>query len=138
MTDTWLQAINDVNIVGCVLVVFRKAFDLVDHKLLLQKLKDYKINKLKIVSEYDQEIPQSQTADNPMAPRGRAAQPSQDTRKTNYAKQSALSSFVVRIVSKSQNSTSEHQYKSVKNWKCIIWCTTGFHLRSSAVFDIFK
>ena len=27
---------------------------------------------LKIVSEYDQEIPQSQTADNPMAPRGRA------------------------------------------------------------------
>ena len=30
----------------------------------------------KIVSEYDQEIPQSQTADNPMAPRGRAAQPS--------------------------------------------------------------
>ena len=31
---------------------------------------------LKIVSEYDQEIPQSQTADNPMAPRGRATQPS--------------------------------------------------------------
>ena len=37
---------------------------------------------LKIVSEYDQEIPQSQTADNPMAPRGRATQPSRDTRKT--------------------------------------------------------
>ena len=34
-------------------------------------------------SEYDQEIPQSQTADNPVAPRGRAPQPSQDTRKTN-------------------------------------------------------
>ena len=34
-------------------------------------------------SEYDQEIPQSQTADNTVAPRGRAAQPSQDTRKTN-------------------------------------------------------
>ena len=34
----------------------------------------------KIVSEYDQEIPQSQTADNPIAPqgkaRGRATQPS--------------------------------------------------------------
>ena len=28
-----------------------------------------------IVSEYDQEIPQSQTADNPVAPRGRATQP---------------------------------------------------------------
>ena len=37
----------------------------------------------KIVSKYDQEIPQSQTADNPVAPRGRAAQPSRDTRKTN-------------------------------------------------------
>ena len=37
----------------------------------------------KIVSEYDQEIPQSQTADNAAAPRGRAAQPSRDTRKTN-------------------------------------------------------
>ena len=34
-------------------------------------------------SEYDQEIPQSQTIDNPMALRGRAAQPSRDTRKTN-------------------------------------------------------
>ena len=34
-------------------------------------------------SEYDQEIPQSQTADSPVAPRGRAAQPSRDTRKTN-------------------------------------------------------
>ena len=46
----------------------------------------------KIVSEYDQEIPQSQTADNPMALQGRATQPSRDTRKTNEAKQPALSS----------------------------------------------
>ena len=38
---------------------------------------------IKIVSEYDQEIPQSQTADNLMAPRGRATQLSRDTRKTN-------------------------------------------------------
>ena len=30
-------------------------------------------------SEYDQEIPQSQTADNPVEPRGRAAQPSRDS-----------------------------------------------------------
>ena len=35
------------------------------------------------VSEYDQEIPQSQTADNHMSPQGRATQPSRDTRKTN-------------------------------------------------------
>ena len=38
---------------------------------------------IKIASEYAQKIPQSQTADNPVAPRGRAAQPSRDTRKTN-------------------------------------------------------
>ena len=37
----------------------------------------------KIVSEYDQEIPQSQTADMPMAPRGGATQQSGDTGKTN-------------------------------------------------------
>ena len=36
-----------------------------------------------IVSEYDQEIPQSQTADKPFAPPGRATKSSQDTRKTN-------------------------------------------------------
>ena len=46
----------------------------------------------KIVSEYGQQKTQSQTADNPMAPRGRATQPSRDTRKTNKAKQLALSS----------------------------------------------
>ena len=45
-----------------------------------------------IVSEYDQEIPQSQTADNPMASRGRAAHPLRETRKTKKAKQPALSS----------------------------------------------
>ena len=39
-------------------------------------LKQYNDTTAKIVSEYDQEIPQSQTADNPVAPRGRAAQPS--------------------------------------------------------------
>ena len=38
---------------------------------------------VKTVSEYDQEKPQSQTADDPMAPRRRASQPSLDTRKTN-------------------------------------------------------
>ena len=33
---------------------------------------------LKILSEYDLEIQQSQTADKPVTPRGRAKQPSQD------------------------------------------------------------
>ena len=31
------------------------------------------VNMSEIVSEYDQELPQSQTADNPVTPRGRAA-----------------------------------------------------------------
>ena len=38
---------------------------------------------IKIVSEYDQEIPQSKTADKPMAPRGRVTHQSPDTRNTN-------------------------------------------------------
>ena len=45
----------------------------------------------KIVSKYDQEIPQSQTADKPVAPRGRATQQPRDTRKTNKPEQPALS-----------------------------------------------
>ena len=48
----------------------------------------------KIVSEYDQEVPQSQTADKPVESWGRATQQSQDTRKTNEAKQPALSSLL--------------------------------------------
>ena len=46
---------------------------------------------LKKVSEYDQEILQLQSADKPVAPRGRATLQSRDTRKTNKAKQPALS-----------------------------------------------
>ena len=44
MTESWLKAINEGKIVGCVLVDFRKAFDLVDHHILLKKLKCYKCN----------------------------------------------------------------------------------------------
>ena len=42
MTENWLKAINDGKIVGTVMVDFRKAFDLVDHELLLQKLELYR------------------------------------------------------------------------------------------------
>ena len=51
-----------------------------------KKLKNSTVKPSKKVSEYDQEIPQSQTADNPIVPQGRAAQPSRDTRKTIKAK----------------------------------------------------
>ncbi len=43
MIDRFLQAINQGKLVGCILVDFRKAFDLVDHKILIQKLRLYKI-----------------------------------------------------------------------------------------------
>ena len=49
----------------------------------LERLNIAKCSLKKIVSEYDQEIPQSQTVDKPMAPRGKATQQSQGTRKTN-------------------------------------------------------
>ena len=42
MTDAWLQAVNDGNVVGYALVDFRKAFNLVDH--------NYKINKLSLLN----------------------------------------------------------------------------------------
>lgn len=46
LADSWLRAINEGELVGCVLVDFRKAFDLVDHKLLLEKLRLYKLSNL--------------------------------------------------------------------------------------------
>ena len=50
---------------------------------MLQQLQWPTLPESRNSSEYDQEIPQSQTADNPVAPRGRAPQPFRDTRKTN-------------------------------------------------------
>ena len=45
----------------------------------------------KIVSEYDQEIAQSQTADNPIAPRGRITkQPQQTPKQTKKINQLSL------------------------------------------------
>ena len=41
------------------------------------------VSLLQIVSEYAQELQQSQTANKPMATRGRATQQSRDTRETN-------------------------------------------------------
>ena len=44
MTERWLKALNDGKVVGSVMVDFRKAFDLVDHKLLFEKLSCYKVS----------------------------------------------------------------------------------------------
>ena len=44
MADTWLKDINEDKLVGCAMIDFRKAFDLVDHKLLLSRLDIYKFS----------------------------------------------------------------------------------------------
>ena len=44
MTYTWLKAINERKLVGCAMIAFRKAFDLVDHQLHLNKLRIIKFS----------------------------------------------------------------------------------------------
>ena len=58
MIDSWLKAINDDDMVGVVMVDFKKAFDLVDHNLLINKLKHYRLSDetIKWVSSYLIEI----------------------------------------------------------------------------------
>ena len=41
LIDTWLSAINDGELTGAVFLDFKKAFDLVDHSVLLEKLQIY-------------------------------------------------------------------------------------------------
>ena len=42
MVVSWMKALNAGKLIGCVIVDFRKAFDLVDHQILLKKLQSYK------------------------------------------------------------------------------------------------
>ena len=44
LVDTWLSAINDNHLTGAVFLDFKKAFDLVDHNILMTKLKAYLVN----------------------------------------------------------------------------------------------
>ena len=78
---------------GKTTTVLEMEYNVVDFVVLCETpWQNGKLKQKKIVSIYDQEIPQSQTADKPMAPRGRTTQPLRDSRKTNQAKQPALSS----------------------------------------------
>ena len=42
MTEEWLEAMNNGELTGVLMVDLCKEFDLVDHSLLLQKLKIYR------------------------------------------------------------------------------------------------
>ena len=44
MTERWLKASDEGKVVGSCMVDFRKAFDLVDHTLLLEKLSCYRVS----------------------------------------------------------------------------------------------
>lgn len=44
MVEKWLKALDKGDLVGVILVDFRKAFDLVDHNILLRKMELYKLN----------------------------------------------------------------------------------------------
>ncbi|KAK6165112.1 hypothetical protein SNE40_023671 [Patella caerulea] len=54
ITDIWLREIDSSNMTGVVYLDLSKAFDLIDHRLILQKLKLYKfdLKSLKLISSY--------------------------------------------------------------------------------------
>lgn len=43
MVCQWLESINQGSLIGAVMVDFKKAFDLVDHEILLKKLRHYRL-----------------------------------------------------------------------------------------------
>ena len=43
MVCRWLESINQGSLIGAVMIDFKKAFDLVDHAILLEKLKHYQL-----------------------------------------------------------------------------------------------
>ena len=61
MIDKWAKAINEGYMNGVVLLDLRKAFDLIDHSILLQKLRMYKCstNSVNWLSSYLQNRYQS-------------------------------------------------------------------------------
>ena len=48
MTDTWLKAIHEGKLVWSAMIDFHKAFNLVDHQLLLKKVRIYQISNMSL------------------------------------------------------------------------------------------
>ena len=48
LTDHWLKCIDDGDLIGTLFLDFRKAFDLVNHNLLIEKLSLYKFSSLSL------------------------------------------------------------------------------------------
>ena len=48
MVEKWLKALDNGELVGVIFVDFRKAFDLVDHDILMKKLELYKFNQVSL------------------------------------------------------------------------------------------
>ena len=48
MVEKWLKALDNGELVGVVLVAFQKAFDLVNHNILMKKLELYKFSQVSL------------------------------------------------------------------------------------------
>jgi len=66
IVDSWLKCIDEGNLIGSVFIDFKKAFDLVDHEILLYKLKLYHFDDLScaLFSSYLQNRSQLVKAEN--------------------------------------------------------------------------
>ena len=64
---------------------------------------------MKIVSEYDQEIPQSQTADNPVAPRRRAARSTITRHQEDKLSKATSSLFPIKMIAIPERTKSNAQ-----------------------------
>ena len=48
LTDKWLKQMDNGKLIGTIFIDLKKAFDMVDHKILIEKLKIYHFNKLTV------------------------------------------------------------------------------------------